>query len=111
MRCEDARYTRLLFILHKTVIASTICGSALNFVMYVCLYETHVSAKAVAPLTAHIVLCCYQLVAEGLKTKQALANLQSERILLMRRIEQNHVSADTQKQRLARQEEQVTLAF
>ncbi|KAG6544299.1 hypothetical protein Mapa_014302 [Marchantia paleacea] len=47
-----------------------------------------------------------QLVAEGLKTKQTIANLQSERIILMRRIEQNHVSADTQKQRLARQEEQ-----
>ncbi|KAL2622082.1 hypothetical protein R1flu_002287 [Riccia fluitans] len=50
-----------------------------------------------------------QLVAESLKGKQALANLESEKQLLVRRIEQAHASIDLQKQRLARQEEQARL--
>ncbi|KAL3691986.1 hypothetical protein R1sor_005637 [Riccia sorocarpa] len=50
-----------------------------------------------------------QLVGESLKAKQALANLESEKQMLVRRFEQAHASVDLQKQRIARHEEQARL--
>ncbi|CAM6087903.1 unnamed protein product [Calypogeia fissa] len=48
-----------------------------------------------------------QLVAESLKAKQAQANLQAEKLLLVSRMQHVSATSDAQKQRLVRLEEQV----